>query len=88
VLKGFLTELPASLHHVKQNQIVDDGCLLFIPSKSVSKQVSATFDTTEFDKKIFLVARVISGRDWRVVQACCRSRILLRHHLQGSLLCR
>lgn len=31
-------ELPVVFQHVKQNQIVDDGCLLFIPSKSVSKQ--------------------------------------------------
>lgn len=30
--------LPADFQNVKQNQIVDDGCLLFIPSKSVSKQ--------------------------------------------------
>lgn len=36
--KGFMMELPVDFQHVKQNQIVDDGCLLFIPSKSVSKQ--------------------------------------------------
>ena len=32
-------ELPFEFQHVKQNQIVDDGCLLFIPSKTVSQQV-------------------------------------------------
>ena len=32
-------ELPVEFQHVKQNQIVDDGCLLFIPSKTVSQQV-------------------------------------------------
>jgi hypothetical protein len=31
--------LPVEFQHVKQNQIVDDGCLLFIPSKTVSQQV-------------------------------------------------
>jgi hypothetical protein len=31
-------ELPIEFQHVKQNQIVNDGCLLFIPSKSVSQQ--------------------------------------------------
>jgi hypothetical protein len=35
--KGFLMDLPPTHQHVKQNQITDDGCLLFIPSKSVSK---------------------------------------------------
>jgi hypothetical protein len=34
-----MMELPAEFQHVKQNQIVDDGCLLFIPSKTVSQQV-------------------------------------------------
>lgn len=33
---GFMMELPLEYQHVKQNQIVHDGCLLFIPSKSVS----------------------------------------------------
>lgn len=33
-VKGFMMELPVDFRHVKQNQIVDDGCLLFIPSKS------------------------------------------------------
>lgn len=33
-----MLELPEEYQHVKQNQIVDDGCLLFIPSKLVSKQ--------------------------------------------------
>ena len=33
-----MMELPVDFRHTKQNQIVDDGCLLFIPSKSVSKQ--------------------------------------------------
>lgn len=37
--KGFMMELPVDFQHVKQNQIVDDGCLLFIPSKSVSSTV-------------------------------------------------
>lgn len=37
-LIGFMTDLPLEFQHVKQNQIVDDGCLLFIPSKSVSKK--------------------------------------------------
>lgn len=29
-------ELPKEFKSIKQNQIVDDGCLLFIPCKSVS----------------------------------------------------
>lgn len=48
--------LPASFEHVKQNQIVDDGCLLFIPSKSVSQQtilLCPLFATYKWRKKVF-----------------------------------
>lgn len=33
--KGFVMEMPNEYQNAKQKQIVDDGCLLFIPSKSV-----------------------------------------------------
>lgn len=33
--KGFVMDIPKEYQNVKQKQFVDDGCLLFIPSKSV-----------------------------------------------------
>ncbi|CRK89715.1 CLUMA_CG003482, isoform A [Clunio marinus] len=38
--KGFMMQLPVEFQHVKQNQIGDDGCLLFIPSKTDINNIS------------------------------------------------
>lgn len=46
-------ELPVSQQHVKQNQITDDGCLLFIPSKSVSNAKSQRAE--QFTENLFFV---------------------------------
>jgi hypothetical protein len=74
-----MMELPAEFQHVKQNPIVDDGCLLFIPSKTVSQQVYLpSFGC--FYGLIFS-----PGCKQKFIQARGSCRIFLQYHLQGSL---
>ncbi|KAG5681317.1 hypothetical protein PVAND_010766 [Polypedilum vanderplanki] len=39
--KGFITELPIDHKNVKHNKIDDDGCMLYIPCKSDSSNISS-----------------------------------------------